>query len=171
MLKQRLRFYVAGFAAIFLLPALAVQAQYPSAADRTYIRDVMETNKAEIQLGQLALDKSSNPLVRQFGQKMIDDHGRLNDEIKPLAVQLHINSPQSLSPLHQALRKQLQGESGTSFDRDYIKAMVSGHRGAVAAFKKEASTGQDPAIKKFAAQAEPTIAGHLQMAENLMGKV
>src|ERR1700675_2397646 len=57
-------------------------------ADKAFVRNALEGGMAEVQLGQLALQKSSNDDVKQFAQKMIDDHTKLGDEMKQVAVQM-----------------------------------------------------------------------------------
>src|SRR5688572_27171689 len=46
-----------------------------------------------------------------------------------------------LSQVHQQLMTRLRGFSGAEFDREYINAMVSGHREAVRLFERETGTG------------------------------
>jgi predicted outer membrane protein len=43
-------------------------------------------NKAEVELSQIALQKSENAEVKQFAQKMIQDHQKLIDQLQPLAM-------------------------------------------------------------------------------------
>ena len=56
----------------------------------------METDLAEIQLGQLALQKSTNPKVRQFAQKMVDDHSKANDQLRQVASANGLTVPEDL---------------------------------------------------------------------------
>ena len=56
--------------------------------DKAFLHKAAAGGMAEIQLGQLAEQKGNSPEVKQFGQKMVEDHSRLNDQMKPLAEQL-----------------------------------------------------------------------------------
>jgi putative membrane protein len=55
---------------------------------------------AEVQLGKLAAEKATNPDVKQFGQRMVDDHGKANDELKTAASKESIDLPASLDSLN-----------------------------------------------------------------------
>lgn len=46
---------------------------------------LLAKNKAEVELGQLAQQQSQNPEVKQFAQKMVQDHQQLVQKIQPLA--------------------------------------------------------------------------------------
>src|SRR5271168_1180712 len=67
----------------------------PSATDRVFVRKAMQGSMAEVQLGQLTLQKSNNDQVKQFAQRMIDDHTKLNQQMKPVAQQLGVSEPRS----------------------------------------------------------------------------
>jgi putative membrane protein len=61
----------------------------------------------------------------------------------------------------------LQKLSGAEFDREFMKMMVRDHEHVIAAFDKEATSGQDPQLKAFAAKTLPTLHSHLQMAKQV----
>src|SRR5262249_7235811 len=56
-----------------------------SADDREFVMKAAEGGKAEVELGQLAVSKASNADVKQFAQRMVDDHGKANQELMQLA--------------------------------------------------------------------------------------
>lgn len=138
-----------------------------SMADKKFVKKAMEMNMAEVQLGQMAADKGGAQDVKQFGQKMVTDHTKLNDQLKPIAQQCGIVGPTSLNAKNQALMSKLQGESGDQFDKTYIKSMVKGHSMALKGAKSEAAHGKDDAVKDAASQAAQVISGHLSAAEHL----
>src|SRR5262249_9556246 len=59
-------------------------------ADRHFVKTAAEGGMAEVQLGQLAVEKASNPKVKDFGQRMVTDHGKANDELKSIAASKNI---------------------------------------------------------------------------------
>ena len=142
-------------------------ATNPGAADKHFIQKAMEGGMAEVQLGQLASQKASADDVKQFGQKMVDDHTKLNDQMKPLAAKDGVTPPTQLSPKDQALATKLEGLSGDQFDKAYIQAMVQDHKKDLHEFKKEAATTQDPGLKAAVSQGQTVIHGHLEMVEQL----
>jgi putative membrane protein len=140
-------------------------------SDKTFVKKAMEGGMAEVKLGQMASEKASSPDVKQFGQKMVDDHSKLNDQMKPIASQMGINPPSDLSGKDKALQSKLEGLSGDQFDKAYMQAMVKDHRKDLSEFQKEASNGKNPQVKDAAQQGAQVIQEHLQMAEQVAQKV
>ncbi len=124
----------------------------------------------EVKLGQLAVEKGSSDEVKQFGQKMVDDHSKANDELTQLAGTKGIALPNELGARHQAMVDRLSGLSGAEFDREYMKMMVDDHKKDVSAFEKEAKGGKDPEVKAWAAQTLPTLKEHQKMAKDVASK-
>jgi putative membrane protein len=138
-----------------------------SATDRMFVKSAMQGGMAEVQLGQLTLQKSNNDQVKQFAQRMIDDHTKLNEDMKPVAHQLGVDVPDQVSKKDRNVINKLQGLSGAAYDQAYIKDMVKDHKGDLSEFQAEASSGQDQTVKDAAAQGSKVIAQHLQMAQQL----
>lgn len=138
-----------------------------TADDKHFMKEAMEGDMAEIQLAQLAQQKASSGQVKQFAQRMIDDHTKLDAQMKPLAQQFGVDAPTDLSAKHKAVQGKLQALSGAKFDQEYVKAMVSDHREDDQAFLRESTLTTDPTLKNAVSQAEPIIAEHLRMAQDL----
>src|SRR5947209_10188655 len=98
-----------------------------SASDKTFIKKAAEGGLAEVQLGQLAAEKASSPDVKQFGQRMVDDHTKANDQLKQVASQKGVTIPDKLSAKDEATKARLEKLSGESFDHAYMKDMVTDH--------------------------------------------
>jgi putative membrane protein len=131
----------------------------------------MAGGKAEVELGQLAAQKGNSEDVKAFGQKMVDDHTKLNDQMKPVASQLGVTAPSTIPPAEKALETKLKSMSGDAFDKAYMRAMLKDHRQDLMEFKKEASTAKSPQVKEAAAQGEQVISEHLKLAEDVAKKV
>ena len=140
-------------------------------ADVKFATKAAQGGMAEVQLGQLAAQKASNPDVKAFGQKMVDDHTKANDQLKSVAAQENITLPTTVDPKDQALYSKLQNLSGADFDKSYMKAMVKDHQEDVKEFQKEADKGKDPQIKNFASQTLPILQQHLSMAQSTQAKL
>jgi len=138
-----------------------------SGGDKKFAKEAMEGGLAEVQLGQMAAQKGSSQDVKQFGQQMVDDHTKLNDEMKPIASQLGLTPPTDLDAKHKAIQTKLNGLSGDAFDKAYIEAMVKDHQKDAAEFQKEATSGKSQALKGAASKGETIISGHLQMIEKM----
>jgi putative membrane protein len=62
-------------------------------SDQSFVKEAAEGGLAEVELGQLATEKTSNPEVKRFAQRMINDHSKANDQLKQIAVQKGIDLP------------------------------------------------------------------------------
>jgi len=144
-----------------------VNAEQQTAIDKMFVKKAMQGNIAEVQLGQLTLQKSSNDQVKKFAQKMIDDHTKMNEEMKPVADQLHADVPTEVSKKDKSLISKMQSLSGPAYDQAYIKDMVKDHKQDLSEFQSEASSGQDPTVKDAASQGSRVIAEHLQMIQQI----
>ena len=142
-----------------------------NAADHKFATDAAEGGMAEVQLGQLAVSKASNPDVKNFGQRMIDDHGKANDQLKSTASGMGLTLPTSIGAKNQATYDRLNKLSGAAFDKAYMQDMVRDHEADVKEFEHESQSGSDAALKSFASQTLPTLQEHLRMAKETEAKL
>jgi putative membrane protein len=124
--------------------------------------------KAEIELGQLAVQKSQDDDVREYAQRMVKDHEAAAAKLEKVAKQTNLMLPESLDAEHEALKQKLSGLQGAAFDREYSKAMAKGHDKAVALFEAASHAPQMPAeLKEFAASTLPTLKEHGELSRSL----
>ena len=145
----------------------ATTAAMPELAqeDREFAAKAAQGGMAEIALGRLAAEKASSSDVKQFGLRMVEDHGKASDELKAIAQRKSLELPTDMRDGHKQLRDRLAALSGDEFDRQYIQAMVKEHREDVDLFRRQADQGKDADLKQFAASTLPTLQDHLKMAE------
>ncbi len=135
--------------------------------DNHFVMEAAAGGMAEVKLGQLAADKGSSDFVKQFGQKMVTDHSKANDDLKAVAQKDNITLPTDVMPKDQALYDRLSKLSGKQFDTAYVAAMKKDHAKDIADFKKEASMGKNPDVKSFASQTLPVVQSHMQMLQSM----
>lgn len=138
--------------------------------DKAFVRQALQGGMAQVQLGQLALQKSSNPDVKQFAQKVVDDHTKLGDAMKQVAQQMNVKPPDSLSGKDKSTITKLNALNGDAFDKAYIKDMVKDHKQDEKEFKQEAENTSNPALKSLVSQGGQMIGQHLQMIEQIAQK-
>jgi len=142
-----------------------------SNSDERFVKKAAQGGMAEVEFGQLALQKASNPEVKKFAQRMVDDHSKANNQLKEVASSKNITLPQSLDAKDQATKQKLSTLSGDQFDKAYMSDMVKDHTKDVAEFQHESSSAKDPAVKDFATQTLPTLQDHLKEAKEIAPKV
>lgn len=134
-------------------------------ADSTFAKKAAQGGMAEVKLGELAKDHASNDAVKKFGQRMVDDHSKANDQLKQVASKKGMTLPTDLDAKDQATYDRLSKLNGDAFDRAYMADMVKDHRMDVSEFRRESEHGADSDMKAFASSTLPTLEDHLKMAE------
>jgi len=141
-----------------------------SKEDRTFVTEAAMGGLMEVELGRVATQHGTMDSVKRFGQRMVDDHSRANDELRQIATTKGISLPTELDEKHKNEVSKMSKLSGADFDKAYATAMLNDHVKDVAAFEKESQKGNDPDIKAFATKTLPTLKQHLEMARELNGQ-
>lgn len=135
--------------------------------DKKFVKDAALGGMTEVELGKLATQKASDAKVKEFGQKMVDDHSKANEQLKQAASKSNIQIPPSLDSKHQSRIDKLSKLSGQEFDKAYVKDQLKDHQTDVREFGDEAKNGSDPNVKTFASSTLPTLQQHLEMVKDL----
>ena len=149
---------------VLVIPFAAFGADNP---DGKFYKNAAQGGVAEVDLGNLAQQKSSNASVKEFGAMMVKDHTAANDKLKSLAATKNISLPTSASLSQMASKVKLEVLSGDTFDKAYINGMIKDHEEDIALFKKEAVGGRDPDARAFAKAALPTLRAHLKKIKSI----
>lgn len=177
---MRIRHALLSTAAIALVAAMPAFAQQPaggprpamsqrelSQQDMSFMKEAAAGGMAEVALGKLAEQNAANPEVKQFGARMVRDHGKANEQLMGIASRKGIQLPQNLDPQHAQKRDRLAQLRGGEFDRAYMTDMVKDHDKDIQAFRHEAQNSQDPDLRGFAREALAVIEQHDKMAHNV----
>src|SRR3989442_7196135 len=110
-----------------------------------FLSKALEVNAAEVRLGQMAVNKTQNPRVRDFAEMLVKDHNEALEKIRELREartstrattdnttaatrDTERNSRSAadvtLTPEHQRTANRLSSLSGTEVDREFINEMV-----------------------------------------------
>jgi putative membrane protein len=140
-------------------------------SDEMFAKKAAQANLAEVKLGELAEQKGGTQQVRNFGQRMVTDHTKAGNQLKNVAQKESIKLPDRLDAKDQATYDRLSKLSGKKFDEAYARDMLKNHRQDVKAFKQEANTGVNSAIRSYASETVPTLEEHLRLAGQMMQSV
>jgi putative membrane protein len=140
-------------------------------ADLEFATKAAQGGIMEVRLGELAQQQAASDEVKQFGQRMVEDHGQANEQLEQIAQNKGIELPQEMPKDAQQLHEALQQKSGAEFDQAYMDEMVSDHEKDVEEFKQYVETGQDPDLTSFAEKTLPTLQQHLQLAQETQEQV
>ncbi len=132
-----------------------------SAGDRAFIAKVSQGGMFEVEASQVATRKARAQNVIDVGVTEVHDHQLVGTKLSSIAASLGISFPATLNPSFQRRLDRLNGLSGAAFDRAYIEEMDAIHAIDVLAFADEARSGQNGALKAFAAETVLIVRRHI----------
>lgn len=171
---MKTRFSILLIAGLFItaLATAAVAADKGLAGkDKDFIKKAASGGMMEVEAGQLAKTKGQSQEVKDFGSRMVTDHGKANDELKTLAQQKNVPLPTKLEHKHKSVVDKLNKVSGADFDKKYMSEMVKDHKADVEEFRKASQKVKDPEVKAWVEKTLPVLEQHLQNAKEVAQKV
>lgn len=161
---------IALFSLLAAIPAASAQTRANS-NDAKFIDKMAVDGTAEVELGKLAEQKSSNPQVKTFAQRLVSDHTKANQQLMSIAQRDGATPPKSADKEHSALQARLAKLNGQAFDRAFVQAQVEDHQKDIRYLQQQAQAVQDPNLKSFIRETLPVMQQHLQMAEQIENQV
>ena len=137
-------------------------------------------DQAEIQVGQMALEKSVNKAVRAYAQMLVDDHTKAEQQTQRLADQFNVDfvAVASASAKAQALQQDARGTldqltklDGAAFDAAFAQAMLDGHNKVISLLSTEVAQLQENDVRAFLAGIIPILEKHRDAAQNLVSEL
>jgi putative membrane protein len=126
---------------------------------------VANVGMTEVQMGQLAQTNASSQRVKDFGSMMVKDHTAAGNTLKDLASRKGVTLPTSLDEGSMKHKTDLSAKQGKTFDKDYIKMMIDGHKQTIKDFEDIEKNSKDGDVRSFATSTLPTLKMHLDSAE------
>jgi putative membrane protein len=145
--------------------------EHANTADRLFLEELGLGGSAEAQFGKLAGQKAHNAQVKQFGQRMADDHGKGNEQLLKLARSADVPIRKDFDLDHRVMRDELDKLTGAAFDVAYVRGQVREHQKTVQLLEWEIGSGQDARVRAYAIQTLPLIMEHLQHAQALQAQL
>jgi len=142
-----------------------------SAKDYKFLKEAAAGGMAEVQTGEIAKQKASSQSVRSFGERMVADHTKANNELRDLAAKKGATLPADVSHHDRSLADRLEKTSGLAFDKAYTADMVKDHKKDLKEFRDAANNSTDPDLKAWAQRTVPTLEEHLRLAEQIESEV
>jgi len=158
-----------------VVPVVPVAPVIPVVVDQNnplfwpmYTRMAASGDQFEIQSGQLALQMSQNPAVRQFAQMLIDHHSQTTAQLAATAQSAGLPvPPPAMTGAHAQMLVNLKATPISTFDVAFRDAQIQAHQEALALHQNYAASGDIPALRTVAANAVPIIQQHLATAQSL----
>ncbi|WP_350015935.1 DUF4142 domain-containing protein [Rhodanobacter sp. IGA1.0] len=142
-----------------------------NAADSKFVASAASDGLAEVGMGQLALEKSSEARVKRLARLIVDDHTRANERLRALAQARQVSLPAAPGEEAQESASTMKALDARKFDKAWAAAMVRDHQKAIALFTTEAGRTEDPEVRAFAQATLPTLKTHLELARQLQDQL
>jgi putative membrane protein len=170
-------------------PAATSADEADTAGDvRRFVEQAAIANMAEIQLGDLALQRAKHSEVKQFARMMVTDHTKALAELRTAAQSASVTLPADLDDKHHDIYQRLSSLQGSEFDHEYMKAMVGGHEdaadlldnraqgrrgtpGVTGASARPGEAETEGPVNQWAARTLPAVRAHLDRAKAISAKL
>jgi putative membrane protein len=139
--------------------------------DKEFVSNAGMGGLMEVLAGNLALQKAASADVKSFGQRMVTDHSKANEELSQLATTKGLALPTELDGEEKSMIDHLTSLSGAEFDKAYMAHMVDDHKKDVEEFEKASTSAQDGDVKGWAGRTLPTLQQHLQLSTSIAQKL
>ena len=144
------------------------QASAPVAPTATFVAQAAFGNMFEVESSKLALERTKAAPIKDFAQRMVDDHSAAAVKFKEAVLEAKLAMPpDKLDAKHQAILAELAAKQGADFDKAYIAAQHDAHVEAVELFTGYAQAGEDKRMSAFAAEVLPTLQAHLDQVAKM----
>jgi len=135
--------------------------------DAKFARTAMEGGMAEVRMGQLIMEGAQSSSLRDFGQRIVKDHTKANQELIRLAAGKGVPAPSQPDQKHEKMLSELSKLKGAEFDKTAIHHAVVDHQENIRLFETASQTAQDSELKAFVQKTLPTLKEHLELAKGL----
>ncbi len=141
-----------------------------TAEDKEFVIHAAQGGMSEVSLGQMASEKATSAEVKKFADRMVNDHGKANDELARLAKDKGLALPTEVNDAQKQTGDELSKKVGKDFDKAYMTEMIRDHEKDVAEFVKMSKDARDPDLKAWVTKTLPTLQDHLRMAKQTAAK-
>jgi putative membrane protein len=133
-----------------------------NSADRSFISSAAEANLAEIDMAKMVGQKSTDPAVKDFANRMVTDHTQASQKLASVAEMNGVKLPTEETTTERNEKTELQKLSGAQLNDAYLRDELQGHKEAISAFETEIEHGQNQEAKNYAEQTLPTLQDHFR---------
>jgi putative membrane protein len=167
MSKKPIGMAVLALTSVLALSGAQAQEKKQNRASDMFMKQAIQSDMAEIQVGKLAQEKGGDQKVKDFGQTLATDHQDNLDKAKSVAEKIGMTPPDSVSVEQKAMYNKLSKLSGRQFDKEFSQHMVQDHKKDISEFERESKKSGD--VASFAQDTLPVLRKHLEIAESISG--
>ena len=136
-------------------------------ASQKFLKEAMEGNLAEVEMGKLAQKNGQSEGVRSFGQMLEKDHSSANTKAAEVAKSMSVSPPSEPNRKQKADYDRMSKLSGAKFDTEFARHMVADHNKDISEYDRAGK--KSDAAGAYAKETLPTLRKHLETAQSLTG--
>lgn len=140
-------------------------------SDAQIVSQVTAANTAEMAASSVAADRAADPRVKEFAQRMVDEHQAAQGQMDSLAVRLgvatEVPTTDTLAQAFERRRIALEEMSGAAFDREYVTMQVEMHQSTLDLLNQSVAATQSADLRATLEAMIPTVQSHLDQAREL----
>ena len=117
--------------------------------DRQFLDTALGVNQLELQLGQLAAQRATTAEVKAMGEKMVQKHTELGQQLAELSRAAGGSGMAALSSEQRAVYDRVASRSGSELDAVFKEVVDAGHIKELAMYEEEVSRAKSPALREL----------------------
>lgn len=136
-------------------------------ADQELLRLSAQGNLAEVELGRLAITRSTNPAVRDLGTRLAQDGSRGMASLQTVAAMLHVRLPAAPGATQEGQIAKLSQLHGAAFDKRFEGVAGADESKMLHQFESGVSMARNGAVKSTLQDMIPVVQEHLDIARGI----
>ena len=161
---KKLSLFAAATLGALTLASTGLAADDISREDKEFLKNAGELGMTEVQLGQLAVAKATDPELKALGARLVADHSASNDELVALALQKGVEMKLEPTAAQKQMLAAFETQSGSEFDKELMEHVRKDHDKGLRTFADAAADTKDADIKAFALKNVSVMKEHYKMA-------
>jgi putative membrane protein len=130
--------------------------------DADFVAEAVASNYAEIELAQLAAEKSNDTEIKQVAQFLENQHTKVLAELKDVAGKRVISIPSNADDAAKRKIEDLTKEDDVKdFNKQWCKEMIDKHEASIEKFETRMKETEDEELKTWISQTLPHLREHL----------
>ncbi|MGP3920824.1 DUF4142 domain-containing protein [Nonomuraea sp. 10N515B] len=120
----------------------------------------------EMPIAQDAVQRASNPKVREISKEIADQHHTLDRQVRDVAAKLKVELPVKPTDEQQDWMSDISSRSGSAYDATYVKWLRLAHGKVFALIGTVRGSTQNTLVRRFSEQANAAVLNHQRLLES-----
>lgn len=134
--------------------------------DAAFVYKAGQVDLAQLQLSRLAAARAASPKVREYAQRIIQDHDRSTRELAIIAAHENIALPDVVDTEHAQMLEALAGQDGPVFDDTYLTAMLAAQQRIASLLKSSEAAVSTDELRTYIKRTLPVVENERRLAQD-----